>query len=194
MFASVAIIPRSMSAIGTILVLSLFLSGCLAALTALVHFFLSRNGLWKALFGIAVNWLLGVYFILPACQVGLHRKQEIEWEKTTGVRQLQQQGVFYITNRAIPRAERVKAVELLTQAANYDYAPSQYSLGYCYKNGIGTATNRVLAWKWLTLAARQGSTKARGLLNQLQTEMSPEETAEAQRLVDEFAATQSKAR
>ncbi len=95
--------------------------------------------------------------------------------------------MYYITNRALPRSERAKGVQLLTESANLGFGRSQYTLGYCYRNGIGAATNRVLACKWFTIAARDGSTKARGLLPQLRAEMSDEEAAEAQRMVEEFA-------
>jgi hypothetical protein len=188
------LIPRSMEEVSACLVLFLFVSGSVAALVALVHFFLCGKGLLKALVGIGVNLLLGMSLILPATQRAWQRHREIQWEKASGVRQLHEQGVFYMTNRALPPSERGKAVELLTVAAKLDYRRSQYSLGYCYKNGIGVSTNRVMAWKWLTIAANKGSAKAPGLLNKLQAEMSPEEIAEGQRLVEEFATIRKKAR
>ncbi len=65
--------------LAAVLVLFLFVSGCLAAFTALVHCFLGGKGFPKALFGIAINLLLAVYMIVPASHRAWHRHKEIQW-------------------------------------------------------------------------------------------------------------------
>ncbi len=107
--------------------------------------------------------------------------------RTMNVRALHNQGLYYMTNRTLPPAERAKAVPLLESAAERGYSRSQYSLGVCYKNGIGVPTNNVLAWKWLQLAASHGSTNATVVLKKLERVMSPAEMAEGQKLAEEFA-------
>ncbi len=99
---------------------------------------------------------------------------------------MHQRGLFYMTNSTLPPEDRAKAVENLEAAANLDYRRSQYSLGICYKNGIGVPANRVLAWKWLQLAANKGSSKAAEMLEKMRSQMSPSEIAEGQRLAEQF--------
>lgn len=46
------------------------------------------------------------------------------------------------------------------QAANYNLADSQFNLAILYQNGVGVQKNQVEAYRWFSLAARQGDLEA----------------------------------
>jgi TPR repeat protein len=86
-------------------------------------------------------------------------------------------------------ADIVEGVKWIRKAAELGYAPAQYRLGLCYLNGQGVAKDFVQAYKWLNLGAAQGGALALDIkvtLAKAQSNMTPEQIAEAQRLAFEF--------
>lgn len=71
-------------------------------------------------------------------------------------------------------------------AAEGGDAIAQFDLGQRYQLGIGVATNRVQAFKWLTLAAAQGQSDSGRFLQELKSQMSADEVAQAIKIVREF--------
>ena len=72
------------------------------------------------------------------------------------------------------------------KAADQNLAEAQYNLGYCYANGQGVAKDYVEAYKWVNLAAAsKDEHTAKNVVkmrNWLESQMSPEQIAKAQRL------------
>ena len=54
----------------------------------------------------------------------------------------------------------IKAAALLTQAAEYGFAPAQYNLGKAYRDGTGVEVDQEKAAHWFERAAKQGLAKA----------------------------------
>ena len=50
------------------------------------------------------------------------------------------------------------------QAAEQNYAPAQFNLGYCYANGQGVRKDKVEAAEWYRKAAEQNYTPAQSNL------------------------------
>lgn len=74
-----------------------------------------------------------------------------------------------------------QAVELATQSANQRFAPAQAMLGAMYEKGFGVPADFVLAHMWFNLARAQGLAAARDRMEALETKMTGEQIAEAQR-------------
>jgi TPR repeat protein len=55
-------------------------------------------------------------------------------------------------------------VKWYRKAAEQNYAPAQFNLGYCYANGQGVGKNKVEAVKWYRKAAEQNYTPAQSNL------------------------------
>ena len=56
--------------------------------------------------------------------------------------------------------------------------------------GQGTEPNLVQAYKWMTLSSKSGNEDAANAMEQLTTKLSPEQLAEAAKLVKEWEAQQ----
>ncbi len=80
----------------------------------------------------------------------------------------------------------VEAVKWYRKAAEQNYATAQCNLGVCYGTGQGVAKDYVEAYKWLNLALAQGDTLAKENLPTIESWMTREQIAEAQRLTREF--------
>ena len=65
-------------------------------------------------------------------------------------------------------------------------ADALYNLGLAYSTGQGVTTDMVAAHKWFNLAAVRGVEAAKAWRNQVATEMSTGQIAEAQRLAREW--------
>jgi TPR repeat protein len=87
--------------------------------------------------------------------------------------------------------DEVEAVRWLHKAAEQNHAQAQYKLGRCYDEGKCVEKNYVEAYKWFTLALNQDVTDAEQCLGSIKSLMTPEQIAEAQRLVCEFKPTAS---
>jgi hypothetical protein len=71
-------------------------------------------------------------------------------------------------------------------AAEHNYAEAQANLGAMYSRGKGVPEDLVRAHMWFTLASAQGSLDAQKGLDSITREMTPDQIAEAQRLVKEW--------
>lgn len=69
---------------------------------------------------------------------------------------------------------------------NLGFANAQANLGVLYVIGQDVPTDNVQAYKWWSLASRQGSQIATDNRNRLRTMISPDQIAEAERLIHEF--------
>ena len=60
-------------------------------------------------------------------------------------------------------------------------------MGVCYEQGDGVAKDQVEAYKWLSLAARQGHEGAKNYMTVLESKLlTPEQLAEGQKRAREF--------
>jgi TPR repeat protein len=80
-----------------------------------------------------------------------------------------------------------EAVRWFRRAADQNDAVAQYMLGIEYADGAkAVPQDDVLAFMWFNLAAAQGHPDAKDAVDQLARRMTPEQIAEAQRLVREW--------
>ena len=80
-------------------------------------------------------------------------------------------------------------VDVLTQYesdAKKGRADALYNLGLAYSTGQGVGVDMVAAHKWFNLAAVRGVEAAKNWRNQLATEMTTGQIAEAQKLAREW--------
>ena len=78
------------------------------------------------------------------------------------------------------------AAKWYRKAAEQNDNSAQYDLGLCYANGEGVSKNYAEAYKWWTLAADQNNSDAKKYLSVLAGNMSPDQIAEGQKLVQNF--------
>lgn len=81
----------------------------------------------------------------------------------------------------------IKAVHWLRKAAEQGDANAQFELGAMYLKGLGVIENEVQAYAWLSLASMQGD-EAHGLRDDLRSQLTSEQLAEARDLARELAA------
>lgn len=62
------------------------------------------------------------------------------------------------------------AIVLLDQAARLDHREAQYTLGMCYKNGLGTCEDKDIAIQWFQKAAKQGHKEAKKMVKTMKLE------------------------
>lgn len=82
-----------------------------------------------------------------------------------------------------------EGVRLTREAAEAGFPLAQNELGVCYQKGIGVPVDNVQAYKWFNLAASQDDEHApdiRVSLAKVESMLSKEQIAEAQRLAREF--------
>ncbi len=72
-----------------------------------------------------------------------------------------------------------EAIDLYTNAAKLNYAPAQYNLGVMMHEGIGVEKNLSTAYSWLFLALEQGHTKAGEQLDNMVSEITPNQIMQA---------------
>jgi len=89
---------------------------------------------------------------------------------------------------AYNRSDYDTALKELRPLAEQGHAEAQYNLGYMYYKGQGVPQNYIQAYMWASLAAAQGYELAAKGLEILEKEMTPDQIAEAQRLVREWKA------
>jgi hypothetical protein len=65
-------------------------------------------------------------------------------------------------------------------------AEAQYNLQVCYIKGEGVSLDRVEAYKWLLLAARQGDEDAKRIVTPFEKDLRPEQSAQGQKRAREF--------
>jgi TPR repeat protein len=79
----------------------------------------------------------------------------------------------------------VNAKERFLRAACGD-GTAQYMAGYEYENGLGLERNPMQAYFWYSIADLNGRTGAAEQRNNVATKLTPEQLAEAQRLVQQW--------
>lgn len=112
--------------------------------------------------------------------------QAAAWlEKAAGggnARARAQIGALYATGTGVPQDE-MKASYWLLKAANQNVRQSQRFMALRFYAGQGVPRDLAQSFLYAALCARQGDPEGQALLNQLATEMSPEEKARAQALL-----------
>jgi TPR repeat protein len=91
-------------------------------------------------------------------------------------------GALYATGTGVPQDE-MKASYWLLKAANQNVRQSQRFMALRFYAGQGVPRDLAQSFLYAALCARQGDPEGQALLNQLATEMSPEEKARAQALL-----------
>ena len=94
-------------------------------------------------------------------------------------------GVMYANGSGVPEDD-AEAVRWYRLAADQGEAAAQYNLGFMYELGEGVPADDVLAYMWWNLAAAQGREGARVSKDIAESEMTPEQIAEAQRMSREW--------
>jgi hypothetical protein len=90
---------------------------------------------------------------------------------------------------AMKRHDYKTALRLIRPLAEKGDANAQYNLGVFYDNGLGVPQDRIRAYMWLNLAAVQGREGAAAFRDLIARLMTPEQTAEAQKLAREWKPT-----
>jgi TPR repeat protein len=94
-------------------------------------------------------------------------------------------GVCYLNGDGTPK-DLVEAIKLLRKAAEQNHALAQNALGASFANGDGVRKDYVEAYKWFNLASAQDNELAKENLSNLDSLLTPEQVAEAQRLARGF--------
>ena len=84
------------------------------------------------------------------------------------------------------RQDYAEAMKLFLLAADQNAADAQYYLGILYVKGHGVPQDYVQAYKWFDLSAAQANNDAKKNKDAVAEHMSPEQIAEAQKLVREW--------
>ena len=77
------------------------------------------------------------------------------------------------------------AVEWYQRAARAGNADAQRNLGTMYQLGLGVAQDRLRAYAWYYAAAERGHPKARDYLKLMANQLTPNQIAQAKRLLAE---------
>src|SRR5262245_46474896 len=87
---------------------------------------------------------------------------------------------------AMKRHDYKTALRLIRPLAEQGDANAQYNLGVFYDNGLGVPQDRIKAYMWLNLAAKQGRERAAAFRDLIARLMTPGQIAEAQKLTSEW--------
>jgi uncharacterized protein len=90
-------------------------------------------------------------------------------------------GFMYDTGEGVTK-DAGEAVKWFRKAAEQGLAGAQFGLGFMYDTGEGVPKNSVESYKWLNLASAAGEERAAKARTALESEMTPGQIAEAQRL------------
>ena len=93
-------------------------------------------------------------------------------------------GLRYYTGQRVPQ-DYTKALYWFSKAAEQGFAKAQYNLGAMYANGQGVPQDYIQAAKWSILVKTGGNKNAK-LLSLFESEMTPTQIAEAQRLANQW--------
>lgn len=80
------------------------------------------------------------------------------------------------------------AIYWFKQAANRNLADSQFNLAILYQNGVGLKKDNIEAYKWFSLAARQGDVDAAARRDTLEKKLKKEELLKASQLLQGWRA------
>jgi TPR repeat protein len=97
-------------------------------------------------------------------------------------------GMCYLDGTGVAK-DILEGVKWNRQAADQGFALAQNQLGLCYEKGIGVTKDNLEAYKWFNLAAAQDDYNAADIrvsMAKVETLLTPEQVAQAQRLAHEF--------
>jgi TPR repeat protein len=111
---------------------------------------------------------------------GLGDETDTEKARSWYLRAAQQGHVKAMHNLAVlsvggNRADYATGVKWFTEAAGYGLADSQFNLAILHQNGLGIAKDLKFAYHWLSLAARGGDREAASRIEQLRSQLSPDD-------------------
>lgn len=95
-------------------------------------------------------------------------------------------GLLYLSGKGVDR-DYTHAVRYLTLAAEQNEADAQFLLGGIYFGDNVVPHDYVESYKWFRLASLKGNGETQNPLDSVAKRMSPQQVAEADRLVREFA-------
>jgi len=84
-----------------------------------------------------------------------------------------------------------EAARWFARAADLGYVDSAFNLAVLYERGDGVPQSLVDAYKWYAIAAAAGDTESRTRMSAIESELSPEDLAAAQRAAAAFKPTQA---
>ncbi len=117
--------------------------------------------------GVAQNLQTALYFYAEAANLGdaVSKKKTKELTKLIDaankeytaeeIEEWFEKGEEYYFGDDETEPNYKEAIKWYRKAANTGHADAQFSLGYCYLNGLGVATDEDVACKWLKKAAEQ---------------------------------------
>ena len=94
-------------------------------------------------------------------------------------------GNMYAKGEGVPK-DAGKGVAWYRKAAEQGLAGAQFNLGLAYAKGEGTSNDVVQAHMWFNLAGSSGYEKARENRRKVETQMTKEQVAEAEKLAREW--------
>lgn len=100
-------------------------------------------------------------------------------------------GFYYAFGEGVAK-DYAEAVKWLRKSADQGDGTAQLLLGDCYAQGQGVETNLVEAAKWISLAATNDAFSGKTRLAEIESQMTPEQIAEAQRLSAAFVPRKQK--
>ena len=115
-------------------------------------------------------------------------KEAVKWYRLAGEQgYIQAQfnlGGMYVKGQGVTQDYK-KAVKWWRLAAEQGYASAQFNLGGMYGEGISVVQNYVIAHMWFNIAASNGYESAKKGIDIVESRMSSEQIAEAQKLARE---------
>ena len=134
---------------------------------------------------LPVALMLMVSGTLAACSTGQEKVAELTAKAEQGdVDAMVEVGEMYCSGTTIEQDDQICGM-WMKRAAENGHVRAQYMLGRMYELGLGMRADPVQAYKWYTLSGNPGSRMSQtGAKNMLEI-MTPQQRAEAKKLVAE---------
>ena len=129
-------------------------------------------------FGVPKDEAEAVKWYLKAAQQG---NSTAQWDL----------GFCYAIGNGVAKDD-AEAARWYLKSANQGSGAGQLELGECYARGKGVETNLVVAVKWFLLAATDDAFSAKRRIAEIESQMTPEQIAEAQKLSAAFVPRKQK--
>jgi TPR repeat protein len=100
-------------------------------------------------------------------------------------------GKCFMAGTGVPK-DVEQGIRWIEHAAQRGFPPAQNTLGQCYQKGTGVPVDPLQAYKWFSLAASRDDSRAADIrvnIAKVETQLSKEKVAEAQKLAREFRAS-----
>jgi len=122
-------------------------------------------------------------------KIPIDSKQAFKWfaksAKQGDIRAEYKLSVAYGDGRGINK-DSIKEMYWLRKSAEQGYGIAQAGLGEKYYNGEGVKKSIIIAYQWISLALESANFNAEDELLRIKNEMTPEQIAEAEKLVSEW--------